>query len=56
MEQCMDGAHDHYRLFISAEPAAAAEYHIIPQVVLVYLFISVVVNLLFFIFLAIKSI
>lgn len=32
MEQCMDGAHDSYRLFISAEPAASAEYHILPQV------------------------
>ncbi|KAK6632535.1 hypothetical protein RUM43_013303 [Polyplax serrata] len=34
MEQCMDGAHDHYRLFISAEPAACAEYHIMPQGIL----------------------
>ncbi|PSN39336.1 Dynein beta chain [Blattella germanica] len=31
MEQCEEGAHPKYRLFISAEPAPAPEYHIIPQ-------------------------
>ena len=32
MEQCEAGAHSKYRLFISAEPAPAPEFHIIPQV------------------------
>ena len=34
MEQCEEGAHSKYRLFISAEPAPAREFHIIPQVFL----------------------
>jgi dynein heavy chain len=32
MEQCEEGAHQKYRLFMSAEPASSPEYHIIPQV------------------------
>lgn len=34
MEAAVEGAHDNYRLFISAEPAPSAEYHIIPQGIL----------------------
>ncbi|XP_055614548.1 dynein beta chain, ciliary, partial [Uranotaenia lowii] len=34
MEATLENAHVNYRLFISAEPAAAAEYHIIPQGIL----------------------
>lgn len=34
MEAAMENAHDNYRLYISAEPAASAEYHIIPQGIL----------------------
>ena len=32
MEQCEEGAHPKYRLFMSAEPAPCPEFHIIPQV------------------------
>lgn len=32
MEQCEEGAHPKYRLFMSAEPAPSPEFHIIPQV------------------------
>lgn len=34
MESTLEDSHENYRLFISAEPAEAAEYHIIPQGVL----------------------
>lgn len=34
MEATMEDASENYRLFISAEPAEAAEYHIIPQGIL----------------------
>ena len=34
MEQCQENAHENYRLFISAEPAPAPEFHIIPQGIL----------------------
>lgn len=34
MESTVEEAHENYRLFISAEPAASAEYHIIPQGIL----------------------
>lgn len=34
MEATLDDAHEDYRLFVSAEPAEAAEYHIIPQGIL----------------------
>ncbi|XP_058061407.1 LOW QUALITY PROTEIN: dynein beta chain, ciliary-like [Anopheles bellator] len=34
MEATQEGAHEHYRLFISGEPAPSAEYHIIPQGIL----------------------
>ena len=32
MEKFSENAHDHYRLFLSAEPASKPENHIIPQV------------------------
>lgn len=32
MEQCEEGAHPKYRLFMSAEPAPDPQFHIIPQV------------------------
>lgn len=32
MEQCEEGAHPKYRLFMSAEPAPGPQFHIIPQV------------------------
>ncbi|XP_038108194.1 dynein beta chain, ciliary isoform X2 [Culex quinquefasciatus] len=34
MEATLEDAHENYRLFISAEPAMSAEYHIIPQGIL----------------------
>lgn len=34
MEQCEEGAHTKYRLFMSAEPAPCPEFHIIPQVLI----------------------
>ncbi|XP_055624132.1 dynein beta chain, ciliary-like isoform X2 [Toxorhynchites rutilus septentrionalis] len=34
MEATLEDSHDNYRLFISAEPAMSAEYHIIPQGIL----------------------
>lgn len=34
MEATMEDSHENYRLFVSAEPAEAAEYHIIPQGIL----------------------
>lgn len=34
MEATLEGSHENYRLFMSAEPAEAAEYHIIPQGIL----------------------
>lgn len=34
IEATMDISHENYRLFVSAEPAESAEYHIIPQGVL----------------------
>lgn len=36
MEQCEEGAHPKYRLFMSAEPAPGPEFHIIPQVCYYY--------------------
>ena len=34
LEELMEGAHENYRVFISAEPASAPEFHVIPQGVL----------------------
>ncbi|CUT99220.1 dynein beta chain ciliary [Echinococcus multilocularis] len=34
LEELMDGAHENYRVFISAEPASSPEFHVIPQGVL----------------------
>lgn len=34
IEQYSEDSHEAYRVFISAEPAASAEYHIIPQGIL----------------------
>ena len=34
MEATLEDSHENYRLFVSAEPAEAAEYHIIPQGIL----------------------
>ena len=34
MDKCSERPHDNYRLFMSAEPAPAPEFHILPQGVL----------------------
>lgn len=34
LEELMEGAHENYRVFISAEPASSPEFHVIPQGVL----------------------
>lgn len=34
MESVVDGCHKEYRLFLSAEPAESAEYHVIPAAIL----------------------
>lgn len=40
MEASFENAHENYRIFISAEPSADPQYHIIPQVRQLFSFIN----------------